>query len=398
MGGRMTRLLYEVDPYLRTFDAEVCNVQGEWVALDRTAFFPGGGGQDADSGWISGLEVKSVRAQGEDVLHQVPGHRLAPGTRVECQIDWERRHDLMRGHTGEHLLFSILCKMHPEIELVKIAITPAKKSLIVKGELNWPLLAMAQTEANDAIAAQLPVSEVWASKDSEAVKEIRIKVERIHGDKVRIVRIGDIDRAACAGVHVQNTREIKMLLVTRLVSARPAGDFEIEFETGREAMGTAMRLSSIALQAADATGAQPDDLVGAIGNLSAEVRSRRELLKAYAKQALSRLEPEKVEGVRVYSGVFEGVDKKTLVDAVNGFVGEGRSAAVMASVDDRLMLVVATSKDLPVDCRLVLAEGLRLVGGKGGGGMNFASGGAADPSKAEVALSSALAALRSALK
>ena len=220
----MTRLLFESDPYLTHFDAIVEKVDGDWVALDRTAFFPGGGGQDMDAGWIGDLEVVEVKEKGE-IWHLVPEHAFKVGERVDV-VDWERRHDLMRGHTGEHLLFSTLSKINPELELVKIAITPKKKSFIVRGEISWALLARVQAEANTAIASQLPISEMWVSKDSPIVKEIRVKVDRIHGEKMHLINIGEIDKAACAGVHVQNTRELKALLITKLSSARPAGDYE----------------------------------------------------------------------------------------------------------------------------------------------------------------------------
>ena len=187
----MTRLLYESDPYMTRFDATVEKLNGDWVALDRTAFFPGGGGQDMDSGWIEDLDVVEVKEQ-EEIWHRVPDHAFSVGQRVEAEVDWERRHDLMRGHTGEHLLFSAMNKINPELELVKIAITPKKKSFIVRGEMSWALLARAQTEANAAIVSQLPITEVWVSKDSPIIKEIRVKVERIHGDKIRIISIGDI--------------------------------------------------------------------------------------------------------------------------------------------------------------------------------------------------------------
>jgi len=374
----MTRLLYETDPYLTKFDAVVEKLNGEWVVLDRTAFFPGGGGQDADTGWIEDLEVIEVRSN-DSVMHQVPDNHFSVGQRVECEIDWERRHDLMRGHTGEHLLFSTLSKINPEIELVKIAITPKKKAFIVRGKVNWALISIAQQEANHAIAAQLPIAEQWVDKDSDVVKDIRIKVERIHGERVRIINIGEIDKAACAGVHIQNTRELRMLLVTKLTSARPSGDYEIEFETGKQAMESALGLSVVGLQASDALGARPEDLVSALNNLKDEMLTLRSALKRYSQEALANIRPEKFEGVRIYSGAFEGIDKKALIDAANDFVKDERTVAVMASADDRLLLVVASSKDLEVDSREILMEALKLVEGKGGGGRNFASGGAAMP-------------------
>ena len=124
----MTRLLYETDPYLSRFDATVEKVQGDWVILDRTAFFPGGGGQDCRH--RLDRRPRSGGGQGRQEIFGTGSRTLRSlwDRRVECEIDWERRHDLMRGHTGEHLLFSILSKMNPELELVKIAITPEKKS------------------------------------------------------------------------------------------------------------------------------------------------------------------------------------------------------------------------------------------------------------------------------
>ncbi len=392
----MTRLLYESDPYLTRFDATVEQVNGDWVALDRTAFFPGGGGQEMDAGWIEDLEVVEVREQ-NGIWHRIPDHTFTVGQRVEAEIDWERRHDLMRGHTGEHLLFSALNKINPELELVKIAITPKKKSFIVRGEMNWALLGRAQEEANAAIASQLPVSEVWVSKDSPILKEIRIKVERIHGEKVRIVNIGDIDKAACAGVHIQNTRELKMLLVTKLSSARPAGDYEIEFQTGRDAVGSALALSTIALQASEGLGANPEDLIKALDNLKSELESKKLALKRYSKEMLASLEPEKYEGVRIYSGSYQGIDKKALVDCANQFASNERSMCVMSSSDDKLMLIIASSKDLDIDCKNVLTETLRAFEGKGGGGKNFASGGASAPEEGANAVKKAISIVKIAI-
>jgi alanyl-tRNA synthetase len=214
---------------------------------------------------------------------------------------------------------------------------------------------------------------------------------------VRVVTIGDLDKAACAGVHIQNTRELKMLLVTKLTSARPVGDFEIEFETGRRAMQTALRLSSIGLQAAESVRAQPDHLLNALSNLKGELLGAQDAVRAYGRQALKRLEPEKVEGVRLYSGIFDGLDKKTLVDSINELIGADRTVAIMASVDERLTLFVATSKDLEIDSREVLNRGLKVVDGKGGGGKNFASGGASHPQRAKEALDAAKDGLRALL-
>jgi len=113
----MTVKLYEADPYLSEFTATVTKVEGDWVVLDRTAFYPGGGGQERDRGTLDGCEVTGVKGK-DEISHQVPGHRLTEGSQVKGVLDWANRYGLMRAHTGEHLLFSALSR-RTEMELVK---------------------------------------------------------------------------------------------------------------------------------------------------------------------------------------------------------------------------------------------------------------------------------------
>ena len=91
-------------------------------------------------------------------------------------------------------------------------------------------------------------------------------------------------------------------------------------------------------------------------------------MKKYSKEMLANLEPEKYEGVRIYSGSYQGIDKKAIVDCANQFVSNDRSVCVMSSSDDKLMLIVASSKDLAIDCKDVLIQTLESFDGKGGGG------------------------------
>ena len=102
--------LYEQDAYLQAFDAQVLScVQGKggWdVILDRTAFYPEGGGQPYDTGTLGGVKVLQVHTRGEDIVHTCDGP-LEPGSRVSGQIDWDRRFDLMQNHSGEHIVSGI---------------------------------------------------------------------------------------------------------------------------------------------------------------------------------------------------------------------------------------------------------------------------------------------------
>ena len=103
----MTEKLYERDSFLTHFSARVLDCradrQGFWVELDRTAFFPEGGGQPWDTGTLSGVAVREVHIQDEKILH-LCAQALEPGSTVEGEIDWHRRFDLMQQHSGEHIV------------------------------------------------------------------------------------------------------------------------------------------------------------------------------------------------------------------------------------------------------------------------------------------------------
>src|SRR4051812_27933331 len=98
----MADLLYQTDAYLREFDARVTRVDGNAVYLDRTAFYPTGGGQPHDLGTLAGASIVEVRKDGDDVKHVLDGPIPAVGSDVHGVIDWDRRHQLMRTHTALH--------------------------------------------------------------------------------------------------------------------------------------------------------------------------------------------------------------------------------------------------------------------------------------------------------
>ena len=133
----MTEEIFRQDGYLFNFEAEVVSAEGDEVILDTTAFYPGGGGQVCDTGFIHDERVTEVRYKGKDIVHIVPGNDLEKGNMVWCSVDWDRRYDLMQGHTGEHLLFCSLRRQCPDLAITKIFISPESKYVIVNHDLGW---------------------------------------------------------------------------------------------------------------------------------------------------------------------------------------------------------------------------------------------------------------------
>jgi len=212
----MEEALYLEDSYLKEFEAEVKEVnQGKFVVLDRTAFYPNGGGQPFDTGTIAkGSEEFRVIYVGKfsgQICHQVDREGLEPGDRVRCTIDWQRRYALMRHHTAAHILSGVF---HNESG-AKIT---GNQLDVAKGRIDFDLENFDREKileyfekANEIVKKDLPVKVYFmpreeALKMPEMVKLANILPPAI--ETLRIVEIVGFDRQADGGTHVKSTKEV----------------------------------------------------------------------------------------------------------------------------------------------------------------------------------------------
>nr|WP_290667407.1 alanyl-tRNA editing protein AlaXM [Ardenticatena sp.] len=214
----MTDLLYQTDSYLREFDATVRHVRPEGVVLDRTAFYPGGGGQPADTGMLTDAEGNPYRVVGMKrldghIVHLLEGEdRPAVGTQVHGILDWERRYLLMRTHTAMHILCGVVWReygakvtggnMEPGRGRMDFEFEQLRKELVQEIEANINAEVAAAREVRVSI---LPREEAFQIPDL-----IRTKINLLppHIQQVRVVEIVGLDVQADGGTHVANTREV----------------------------------------------------------------------------------------------------------------------------------------------------------------------------------------------
>ena len=216
----MAELLFRDDAYLAACEATVVAVNGNAVELDRTVFYPMGGGQAGDSGTLGALRVVDTRkgASGDSVLHLLePGATPEPGMKVQLKIDWERRHRLMRLHTAMHLLCAV----------VKAPVTGgriAEDKAHLDFDIEMEKLVKDEIEArlNELVSSSVETRPRWitdAELDAhpELVKTMSVAPPRGEG-RVRLLEIPGVDLQACGGTHVKNTAEIGRLAVARIRS------------------------------------------------------------------------------------------------------------------------------------------------------------------------------------
>jgi len=212
----MTGLLYLKDCYLKEFEAKVVSANGTAVELDRSAFYPEGGGQPTDTGKLisNGQEylVLSVKKEQGKVLHNLDKAGLSVGDSVQGLLDWDRRHMLMRYHTACHVLArAIYDSTGAEISGSQIGPEKSRVDFTLK-DFDRNQIKDFEKKANETIARGISVDlRILPREEAFKIPDlIRTKVNLIPESvkEIRVVRIEGLDEQACAGAHVKNTSEI----------------------------------------------------------------------------------------------------------------------------------------------------------------------------------------------
>lgn len=379
----MTERLYYRDATLRVFSGTVVDTadQGRRVYLDQTAFYPTSGGQPHDLGTLGASRVIDVVDEGERVAH-VLETPLADenGIPVRGEIDWNRRHDLMQQHTGQHLLSAVLDDLLG-LKTVSVHFGPDTSTLDVTNSsgggntLSADALANIETRANAIVADARPV--IVTFEDAAVATGLRKPSDR--DGVLRIVTIDGIDRSACGGTHVASTANIGPVFLRRQEKVRQG--LRIEFICGDRAMKRARQDLEILSRIARMFSASIDDAarvvegqVAQLGELQAENRRLNESLASYRAVELFAAATPREDGIRVVvERVASGADSARSLALA--FAPLSRAMFIVASHTPPSVLV-ATSADSGLDAGKTLKPLLEKVGGRGGGSARLAQGSA----------------------
>ncbi len=208
----MTRKLFWEDMYMRTFEAKVEEANGNDVVLDMTAFNPRGGGLVSDTGTLEGVRVVEATKEGEVITHHLesplPRHK---GDLVGGEVDWERRHRIMRMHTAAHILSSVVNGETGAL-ITGNQISPDESRVDFNLELfDKDKMSAYIDRVNREAARGLEVRTYFMKREEALAVPGLVKLAKAAPpslDVLRIVEIGDVDTQADGGVHVRNTREV----------------------------------------------------------------------------------------------------------------------------------------------------------------------------------------------
>lgn len=275
-----TEKLYYQNPYLTAFTARVLTCEPSktsyLVTLDRTAFYPEGGGQPADHGTLGGVAVTDVHEKDGVVFHTC-GAPVEIGTEVEGAIDWPRRFDHMQQHSGEHILSGLLCALY-DCSNVGFHLGADTVTIDYDRELTWEQVLEAEKQANETIWTNTPAEITFPTPEALASLDYRSKKELT--GQVRIVSFPGADCCACCGTHVARAGEVGLIKVLSCQKFREG--VRLEILCGQRAYRYLSQVYEQDHAVAQLLSVKPRDTLAAVERQSAEL--------AAAKQRMTELE------------------------------------------------------------------------------------------------------------
>jgi len=371
----MTERLYLTDSYLTRFHARVVRTFQSKnqlaVVLDRSAFYPEGGGQPGDRGTLGGVPVLDTQERDGELLHLVDAPTWTLGE-VDGIVDWARRFDHIQQHHGQHLLSAAFLRVH---QAPTVSFHLGEKTCTI--DLDCPIdrlspaaLRAAEASANESIWRDLPV--IARDFVGEERARLTLRKEPVKGD--RVVLVEGVDASPCGGTHPRRTGEVGCIAVLRSQrwGSRAA---RVEFVCGNRVVQQLVQANETISRTADALRVAPAEVGEAAARVAAEAQARRKAIEALEGQLASH-QADALVAAQPSGPIAETVEgglqaAKLLSTAL---VARGRVALIASREGQRVHLCFSRPAGPGAAMNAVLKSVLPILEGQGGGSAEIAQG------------------------
>jgi alanyl-tRNA synthetase len=418
-----TEQLYYQDQYMKTFEAKVLKViDSEYVALDKTCFYPEGGGQPADNGYLvfgkDKAAVVDVKKVANVILHKVDGVAPKEGSIVKGGIDWDRRYSLMKNHTATHVVNGAARRVlgqHVWQFGTQKGINRSRLDISHFRRLTLEEIHKIETLANQVVLRNIPMETSWMPRN-EAEKLYGFRLYQggaIPGKKIRVVKSGDWEVEACAGTHVKSTGEIGFIKIVHSERVQD-GVERLDYSVGIPALEATQENEQLLWRLSEILTAPLEKLDNTAEKLVKELKEanieRRKLVKELAAREGAGLEAkaleerEEIDGVKIVKRDFqEEINVDRMVQTASEIMKRDEATVALFYGTDgknvRIMVMAGKSAlKKGVDANEIVRGASEIIGGGGGGRSNFAQGGGTKTEKLSEALKKAEETLRKQLR
>ena len=389
-----TRTLYYEEPLMKEFDAKVLGVMEDWVVLDATAFYPEGGGQPCDLGELNGVEVLDVQKVGKIILHKVKEpEKFKEGGIVHGKINWERRIQHMRHHTGTHVLMGALVRVlgkHVWQAGSQLSTDWARLDIAHYKRVSEEELKEIELLANRIVMEDREVKWEWLPR-TEAEQRYGFRLYQggvVPGKVIRVLNIEDWDIQACGGTHLPKTGLIGPIKILRTERIQD-GVERIIFACGEAAIKEWQKEREIISKTSEVLRVPLEKLPETAERFFEEWKQARKevekLNKELAKLLVYELESkvEKIREMEFIGAIVEG-EIDHLREAALKLKKANRIVALIS--EDTNAVVVTVGEDLNYKAGDLIKIITRVAGGGGGGKKDLAQGKIKNVLKAKEAI------------
>ncbi len=386
-----TRLLFYEDDSLFQFEAKVLRTfEGGYAVLDKTAFYPRGGGQEPDHGRLNGADVIDVEKYGGIVLHRIGGSLPKVGTVVNAEVDSRRREKISRIHTATHMINGASREIlgswvwqhsaFKEEDYGRIDITHF-------AHLTDEEVQKIENLSNQVVMRNLPVTTAFLPR-KEAEEKYGFRLYQggvVPTRKLRIVNIGDWNVQACGGTHTRATGEVGFIKIVKTERIQD-GVERLHFVAGDSAVKYVQEMYSTIGSISSLLATQRENVVKVVDSMKEELEDSKKREKGLGLQLVELSIPGivsrsvNVKGVKLYL-TNEGELGEELIIAQGQSAIRSEPSVVYLSVHPRgtsarvICFVGSKAKELGVSANSLVRTIAKLLGGSGGGSADFAQGG-----------------------
>ena len=411
-----TDQIYYVDQYMKEFDAKVLKVvNGEYVVLDKTCFYPEGGGQPADHGFLAfgavKAEVVDVQKVGRVIVHKLKSTSMPKeGAAVKGIIDWDKRYALMKAHTATHLVNGAARRVlgeHVWQYGTQKGLESSRLDISHYRRLSPEEVHKIEALANEAVLANLRVETAWMPRN-EAESRYGFRLYQggaVPGKEIRVVKTGDWDVEACAGTHLNSTGEIGFIKIVYTERVQD-GVERLAYAVGLQALKAVQQQERLLWKVSEVLSAPVEKLDKTAEKLVKELKEanaeKRRLIKELAAKESVGFEAtatceavQEIDGVKLVKRNFqEAIDVNRMVQTANKIIERDEiTVTLFYGTDGKTARILVMAGKAAVEKGVNAGEVVKVVspviGGGGGGRPNFAQGGGTQPEKLQEAVKKA---------
>jgi len=381
----MEHKLFYQDAYIEHFSSRVKeqhhDLEGNWyVTLEQTAFYPTGGGQPHDIGFINEELVTNVEEVDGEIRHYIQNPVFTNHNEINGKIDWIRRYDFMQQHAGQHVLTAAFVELF-DIQTTSFHLGEETVTIDLSCfEIDDAQLLAAEDLANRIIIENRPIETKWVTKEQLEQYPLRKKV-KVDQD-IRLVIIPEFDYNGCGGTHPRTTAEIAMLKILKV--EKQNGQIRIHFVCGNRIRKQLHKKQKTILEMVHLL-SSPEEKLGDTAKVLLNHKKVLEKQLAEKQQLLIEFESRELvesqrQGFPLIHAHYHDRSIQDLQKLAQLVVLESPNVIVLliARNEQRLQVVLGRGQNMNVNLKEVLSEILPLINGKGGGSESFVQGGGID--------------------